>query len=65
MKQIEGKVKAKMGTDDEPFEGEVPIAKVEDEITNIINASKNTGSNPRFLFDNYTHTTDAAFLKFV
>ena len=62
MKVIEGKCKAKMGTEEEPFEGEVPIAKIEEEITTIIEASKGTGQ--KFLFDNYTHATDEEFLAF-
>ena len=56
MKQVEGKVKAKMGTEEEPFEGEVPIAKVEEEITSMIESSKGTGQ--KFLFDSYSHATD-------
>ena len=62
MKVIADKCKAKMGTEEEPFEGEVPIAKVEEEITNMIEGSKGTGA--KFLFDNYTHATDEEFLKF-
>lgn len=62
MKQVEGKVKAKMGTEEEPFEGEVPVAKVEEEITSMIEASKGTGQ--KFLFDSYTHATDEEFVNF-
>jgi hypothetical protein len=43
MKQIETKIKAKMGDGEEAFEGDVPISKVEEEITNLITESK--GSN--------------------
>ena len=62
MKVIADKCKAKMGTEEEPFEGEVPIAKVEEEITSMIEGSKGTGA--KFLFDNYTHATDEDFIKF-
>lgn len=65
MKAIADKVKAKLGTEEEPFEGEVPIAKVEEEIVSIINASKSSIKRQKFLFDNYTHTSDADFLAFI
>lgn len=42
MKAITGDVKSKLGTEEEPFEGEVPIAKVEEEICRIIDASKSS-----------------------
>jgi adenylate kinase family enzyme len=60
MKVVADKCKAKMGSEEEPFEGEVPIAKIEEEITNIINSTKG-----KYIFDSYTHATDDAFIKFV
>jgi shikimate kinase len=62
MKVISDKCKAKMGTEEEPFEGEVPIQKVEEEITNIINSKQGTGT--KFIFDSYTHASDEEFMKF-
>jgi len=32
MKAISDQVKSKMGTEEEPFEGEVPLSKIEEEI---------------------------------
>jgi len=55
MKKIQLEIKKKMGTDEEPFEGEVPIASVEKEILNIL--SQNT-KNSRFIFDDYLHKTE-------
>ena len=51
-----------MGTDEEPFEGEVPIASVEKEILNIISQNQN---NSRFIFDDYLHKTEQGFLEFL
>ena len=62
MKKIAESCKAKMGTEEEPFEGEVPIAKVEEEINNIITGAS---KGAKFLFDSYTHATDEEFLTFV
>jgi hypothetical protein len=36
MKKILADIKKKMGTDEEPFEGEVPITSVEKEILRIL-----------------------------
>ena len=55
MKKIQVEIKKKMGTDEEPFEGEVPITSVEKEILNIISQNK---SKSRFIFDDYIHKTE-------
>lgn len=44
MKAIAEKVKGKLGTEDEPFEGEVPIAAVEKEIEAMIKTTKEAQS---------------------
>jgi adenylate kinase family enzyme len=62
MKKITDKVRTQLGTDDEPFEGEVPIAKVEEYIAKTIQAA---GPGSKFLFDSYTHPTDEGFLAFI
>lgn len=62
MKEISLELKKKMGTDEEPFEGEVPIANVEKEILSIL---KSNESNTRFIFDDYTHKTEQAFFDFI
>jgi len=62
MKLIAEQCKAKMGTEDEPFEGEVPIANVEKEICGKI---KSSASTCKFIFDGFTHSTPADFTKFV
>lgn len=62
MKVITEQCKLKMGTEDEPFEGEVPVANVEKEIETMI---KSAPSTSKFIFDGFTHATPAEFTKFV
>lgn len=61
MKIISEKCKAKLGTEDEPFEGDVPIANVEGEIEAMIKSNPSS----KFVFDGFTHPTPADFTKFV
>ena len=62
MKVITEQCKAKLGTEDEPFEGEVPIANVEKEISDMI---KKSASTSKFIFDGFTHATPGDFVKFI
>ena len=64
MKDIAEKLRAKLGTEDGPFEGEVPIGEVEKEIIAVIDASKGAATKSKFVFDGYTHKTEEAFLSF-
>ena len=64
MKAVEAKCKAKLGTEEEPFEGPVPIEKVEAEIVSIVNEGKKADKNAKFLFDSYINASDEDFLKF-
>ena len=57
MKAIAEKVKLSLGTEDEPFEGEVPMADVEKNIVGLINGSKSA----KFIFDGFTHKNFAEF----
>lgn len=50
------------GTDDGPFEGEIPIHEVEQVILKQISQSK---KNAKFIIDDYTHKTEDDFLAFV
>jgi len=52
-KTVGDKLKAKLGTEEEPFEGEVPIKDIEKEIGNMINAEK--GKSAKFVFDAFPH----------
>jgi hypothetical protein len=64
MNEITASVKASKGTEEEPFEGEVPIADVEAKVVSIINAQK-AGGKCKFVFDGYTHTSDDEFITFI
>jgi adenylate kinase family enzyme len=57
MKAVSDKVKGKLRTEDEPFEGEVPIAAVEKEIEAMINSMKAAQPQAKFIFDGFTHKT--------
>ena len=53
MKIISEKVKSRLGTEEEPFEGEAPIKEVEKEISKII--EEGSKSKVKFIFDGFTH----------
>ena len=55
----------KLGTEEEPFEGEVPIAKVEDEIVAIINADKKAKLKTTYVFDGYIHPDISRYTDFL
>lgn len=63
MAKIADQVKSKMGTEEEPFEGEVPIQEVEKAI--FAQITDNTGDKKKFVFDGYTHKTEEEFLGFI
>mmetsp|Transcript_3945 Transcript_3945/g.5950 ORF Transcript_3945/g.5950 Transcript_3945/m.5950 type:complete len:385 (-) Transcript_3945:810-1964(-) len=58
-KQIGDSLKSKLGTEEEPFEGEVPLKEIEKEIVKIINSAK--GTNAKFVFDSFPHKEFAEF----
>jgi hypothetical protein len=55
----------KLTPEDGEFEGEVPIADVEKEVCDIINASRNSATRTKFIFDGYTQADADKFLAFV
>jgi adenylate kinase family enzyme len=50
-KAIEEKVRKTMGTDEEPFEGDVPTDKVNQDIANTIHADAKAGRKMAYVFD--------------
>jgi len=64
MGKITDACKAKMGTEEEPFEGEVPMAEVEKSIVATIDEAKGSGQRAKFVFDGYTHKTEQEFFAF-
>jgi len=63
MKIISEKVKSRLGTEEEPFEGEVPIKEVEKEISKIIEEGSKT--KVKYIFDGFTHKSHQDFLNFI
>ena len=49
-----------MGTEEEPFEGDVPIEKVEEAVTSKISKTKG-----KIIFDGFVHADGLAFTKFL
>jgi hypothetical protein len=54
-----------MATPDGPYEGEVPLVKVEDSIAALIQRDKKAGKRVLYVFDSFPgHKTAADFAKF-
>jgi adenylate kinase family enzyme len=53
-----------LGTEEEPFEGEVPLSDVEKSIVNHIKQEVNSGNRVKFVFDGFSHKTSAEFIDF-
>jgi len=64
MKAAADRVKARLGTEEGEFEGEVPIGDVQKEIVALVKEAKGT-QRTRFLFDGFTHAKNEDFLGFV
>jgi len=64
MKATTEKVKASKGTEEEPFDGPVPIAEVEAAIIEKIKQTQDTAAKAKFVFDGFTHESLDGFLKF-
>jgi len=60
MKAIREDVKKSLGTEEEPFEGDVPIAKTEDAISQLVSKTKG-----KLIFDGIVHADGAAFVTFM
>ena len=53
MKAMEEGVKKRLGTDEEPFEGDVPIGEVEKDVLALIQSCNKV----KFVFDGFLHKT--------
>lgn len=63
MAQIAEKLKSTMGSEDEPFEGEVPISKVEEAILEIISQDRSENKKFTYLFDSWLHKSTIEFIN--
>jgi len=50
---VEADVKATLGTPDEPFEGKVPLPKLEDAIKALIEKDRKAGRKLHYVFDSF------------
>lgn len=65
LKDMEEKIKPTLGTPEEPFEGKVPQAKVEEYIVNQIKKDKAAGKRLTYVFDGFPgHNKATEFAKF-
>lgn len=55
MTAISESIKKTLGTDEEPFEGEVPLEKVEEHILNTVTVDRAAGNKFIYLFDGWLH----------
>lgn len=56
--------KKKLGTEEEPFEGDVPSEKVEECVLEEVNCDRSKGERWCYIFDGFTHKTATEFLAF-
>lgn len=52
-----------MGTEDEPYEGEVPITKVEEAILEIVSLDRAANKKYTYLFDSWLHKSTIEFIN--
>jgi hypothetical protein len=64
-KAISDEVKGRLGTEEEPFEGEVPLGEIEKDICRQIAEGKASVPRKRFVFRGYAHKKLEDFLKFL
>jgi hypothetical protein len=65
MKAIADKIRPTLGTEDEPFEGEIPMPEIEKDIRRFIEENRRSHDRVKFVFDGYTHKTVAEFMTFI
>jgi adenylate kinase family enzyme len=64
-KAVELDVKKSLGTEEEPFEGKVPLAKVEDAVVKLIENDRKSGVKAQYIFDFFPlHQTGEEFYQF-
>lgn len=63
MAKIAEKCKDRLGTEDEPFEGDVPLEEVEKDVVDLINGDKKRGEHFMYIIDGYMHDSADKFLS--
>lgn len=64
MKAIEEEIKKGKGTEEEPFEGDIDLKEVEENVCNQVQADKSAGKKCTYLFDNWLHKSMGDFIAF-
>ena len=64
MASIAAAVAKTLGTEEEPFEGEVPIEKVEQAVLQLIEGDRARGERWCYIFDGFSHKKASEFLEF-
>jgi hypothetical protein len=62
MAHIAEECKRKLGTEEEPFEGEVPLEEVEKETISIVRRDKESSQQYTYIFDGYMQKNADAFV---
>jgi hypothetical protein len=65
MSDIAADLKKTMGTEEEPFDGEVPLDKVEEAICALITADRAAKQKFTYLFEVWMHKTASDFIAFM
>lgn len=64
MSNIAETVRKSLGTEDEPFEGDVPNDKVEEAVLAEVAADRSRGDRFNYIFNGFTHKKASEFLDF-
>lgn len=65
MKAFSEKIRARLSTEDEPFEGDVPVKDVEADVMSFITETKAAASGRcKFVFDGFIHSSAEKFINF-
>lgn len=62
MKAVAEQIKTRLGTEDEPFEGEVPLADIEKDVMALVSGALSQNPRQEFVFDGFCHPNLEAFL---
>jgi adenylate kinase family enzyme len=65
MNAVAEDIKKALGEDEDAEGEEIPLVQIEAAINKKFEAARSNGGRSKFVFDNFTHETEEAFLKFV
>lgn len=65
MPVVAEEVRKRLSTEDEPFEGDIPLEEIEKDICSMVSSAKSGGKRVNFVFDGFMHPKSADFISFV